>query len=441
MKPSFQDGSFTVPPAPPIRGPVVAGIAIGLLFFGGFGLWAATAPISSAAIASGAVRVEGNRKTVQHLEGGMIERIFVREGDAVEQGEVLIALDRTQAAAHRDALHGRYVALQAEKARLRAERDGAEGIDFTDALEGLGDDPRVSEIVAGQQQIFETRRQSTDRQVDILQQRIAQLRSQIDGIQGQVEAEERQLELIRLETDDVQRLLDKGLERKSRLLALQRETARLQGKRADHLAQIARAGQSIGEAELQILNLEDRLAAGIASDLEEVDRQLVATEEDLQTAEDVLQRREIRAPLRGTVVNLRFFTPGGVIESGVPVLDIVPDDDRLVIEAKVSPLDIDVVAADLPAQVRLTAFKRRTTPTLQGRVMQVSADRLADPVSGAPYYSALVEIDGAELQRVEGRSLYPGMPVDVIIETGARTLLQYLVSPIRDSFSHAFREQ
>ncbi len=268
----------------------------------------------------------------------------------------------------------------------------------------------MAEILAGQERIFETRRRRHRGQIGILRQRGEQLASQIEGLRAQVASEDRQLALIAEETADVGSLFKKGLERKARLLALQRQAALLEGSRGEHEAAIARAEQEIGETELQMLNLRDGLAAEVAGELRDVQAKLGPVEEELHAAEDVLRRRDIRAPIAGTVVNLRFFTNGGVIEPGVPVLDIVPQDDRLIVEARVSPLDIDVVAPGLPAQVRLTALKQRRTPTLNGRVVQVSADSLLDERAGTPYYNAQVEIDAEELGRLAGAALYPGMP-------------------------------
>jgi HlyD family type I secretion membrane fusion protein len=431
---------------PPVRAPVLAGLLILLVFCLGFGGWAALAPISSAAIAPGFVRVESNRKTVQHLEGGIIEELRVQDGDIVEAGQVLIRLDRTQAAARHDALLHQYQSLRADESRLVAERDGRDRIAFDDQLEGRRGEPRVAEILAGQESIFETRRRSYQGQIEILEQRIEQLRSEIAGLRAQVSSEDRQLALIAEETADVDLLLVKGLERKSRLLALRRQAALLEGSRGEHSAQIARAEQAIGETELEMFSLEDRLAAEVAEELEEVQSQLAETEEELRAAEDVLRRREIRAPIAGAVMDLQFFTEGGVIEAGVPILDIVPESDRLVIEAKVSPLDIDTVEPGLPAQVRLTAFKQRSTPTLEGRVVQVSADRLSDDSpsdeqAATAFYKADVEIHSAKLARLDGISLYPGMPAEVLIQTGERTLADYLIAPVLDSFARAFREE
>ena len=235
-------------------------------------------------------------------------------------------------------------------------------------------------------------------------------------------------------------MVEKGLERKSRLLALRRQAALLDGSRGEHQAEIARAEQTIGETRLQMLSLADRQAAEVADQLKDVQAQLTETEENLGAAADVLGRSEIRAPIAGTVLGLRFFTVGGVIDPGAPILDIVPEGDRLIVEAQVSPLDIDVVHAELPAQVRLTAFKQRRTPTLGGRVLQISPDRVVDDKSGNAYFKAEIAIDPAELARLKDISLYPGMPAEVLIQTGARTFADYLLRPILDSFARAFRE-
>jgi HlyD family secretion protein len=434
-------GMPEVPRTPPVRAWAVAGIVILATFFLGFGSWAVLAPLSSAAVAPGAVRVEGNRKTVQHLEGGIIQELRVREGDVVQAGQVLIRLDRTQAQARYQALRHQYLSLLAADARLIAEREGRDRIAFPGALENQSSDARVAAIVAGQKRIFETRRRSYRGQIRIFMQRIEQLYSQIAGLEAQVGSEDRQLALIAEETTDVDSLFSKGLERKARLLALRRQAAELAGRRGEHVAEIARAGQAIGETKLQILNLEERMAAEVANELKEVQAELAPTEETLGAAEDVLSRAEIRAPIAGTVVGLRFFTRGAVIGPGAPILDLVPRGDRLVIEARVNPLDIDVVEPGLPAQVRLTAFKQRRTPSLQGRIVQVSADRLDEEPPGTAYFKADVEIDPAAFARLDDISLYPGMPAEVLIMTGDRTLMDYLLAPLTDSFSRAFREE
>jgi HlyD family type I secretion membrane fusion protein len=439
--PALPGAAPAVERRPPIRRPVLAGHLILALFFGGLGSWAALAPLSGAAVAPGTVRVESHRKTVQHLEGGIIAELKVAEGDKVARDQVLVRLDRTQAQARYEAVRNRYQALKATEARLVAEREGHARIPLPEALLSERDDPRLAEILAGQEQVFDTRRRSFDGRSKILEQRIEQLRSQIIGLEAQVASEERQIELIAEETADVQGLLQKGLERKARLLALQRQAALLDGSRAQHLAEIAGAEQAIGETGLQIFNLTDRFAAEVASELSDVQAQLVDTEEEFHAAQDVLRRQDVRAPIAGTVVNLRLFTPGGVIGPSQPILDIVPRDDALLVEAQVRPLDIDVVKPGLDAQVRLTAFRQRNTPTLAGWVRHVSADHFVDEETDAAHYKAEVTIDAEALAQLDGLELYPGMPAEVLIKTGERTLWDFLVTPVKDSFTRAFREQ
>jgi HlyD family secretion protein len=441
MLPARPAAAPAVDRRPAIHRPVLAGYLILVLFFGGLGSWAALAPLSSAAVAPGTVRVESHRKTVQHLEGGIIAALEVGEGDLVARDQVLVRLDPTQAEARYEAVRNRYQSLRATEARLVAEREGYATTRFPVELTSERDDPRVAEILAGQEQIFDTRRRSFAGRSKILQQQVEQLRSQIRGLEAQVTSEERQIELIAEETADVDGLYRKGLERKARLLALQREAALLDGSQAQHLAEIARAEQAIGESELQIFNLTDRFAAEIASELSDVQAQLVDTEEELNAAQDVLRRQNVRAPIAGTVVNLRVFTPGGVIGPSQPILDIVPRDDELLVEAEVRPLDIDVVKPGLEAQVRLTAFKQRSTPTLAGRVRHVSADHFIDERTGATHYKAEVRIDANAQAHLDGLELYPGMPAEVLIMTGTRTLWDFLVTPVKDSFARAFREQ
>jgi HlyD family secretion protein len=431
-----------VAPRPPVGRFVAAGGLVIALFFGGFGAWACLAPLASAAVAHGTVRAEGNRKTVQHLEGGIIGELLVREGDRVAAGQTLIRLDTTAAQSRYEAVRHQRDLYEASQARLLAEQAHAAGLVFPADLEARRGEPRVAMLLANQEEIFATRRQSYGGQRDILHKRIEQLRSQIEGLEAQIVSAERQLELIAAEERTVADLVRKGLERQPRLLDLRRRAAALEGSRAEGRAEIARAEQTIGETELRILALDDEQSEKVATELEKVQAELARTQEELVAAADVLRRRVIAAPIAGTVLNLKFFTPGGVIAPGTPILDIVPAEDRLLIEAQLSPLDIDVVHPGLPAEVRLTAYKQRRTPSLYGHLLQVSADRFIDERSGAPYYKALVEVPAAELARAGDEvALYPGMPTEVMIKTGERTFLDYMMQPLRDSFARAFNEQ
>ena len=431
-----------VPRTPPVGRFVIAGGAIIALFFGGFGTWAGLAPLASAALATGTVRAESNRKTVQHLEGGIIAALLVHEGDHVTAGQTLVRLDTTSAASRHESLRHQRDLLVASRARLMAAQAHADKVVFPDDLEARRSEPRLAMLLSNQERIFETRRQSYVGQRDILLKQIDQLRSQIDGMEAQIDSADRQMALVAKEQKTVTGLVKKGLEREPRLLDLQRRAAALQGSRAESVSAIARAEQAIGETQLKILSLDDEQSEKGAGELEKVQADLARTEEELTAAADVLKRRDIVAPIAGTVLNMKFFTPGGVITPGTPVLDIVPSEDRLLIEAQISPLDIDIVRAGLPAEVRFTAYKSRRTPVLDGRVKQISADRFLDERQGFPYYKALVEVDAKELADMdEPVELYPGMPTEVMIKTGERSFFEYLIQPVRDSFTKAFHEQ
>jgi len=424
-----------------VRGAILAGSAIIVLFFGVLGTWAALAPLESAAIASGTVSVDTNRKTIQHLEGGIVGAILVRDGDVVRRGQVLIRLDVTRPLATRDLLNGRRLAAQALEARLIAERDGRGEIEFPDTLVGQASERKVIETIAGQINIFRARQKAIAGQVKIQEQRIAQISEEIGGLKGQIRSEDMQERLIRSEIADVKVLLEKGLARKPRLLALQRRLAEIEGSRSRNRAAIARARQSIGETRTRISEIGTRLLNEVVAELREVQAELFDLAERIRAAEDVLGRTDIRAPLAGTVVSLQVHTLGGVIAPGAALMDIVPSGVKLVIEAKVDPIDIDVVHVGLEAQVRLTAFSLRNAKPVAGRVTSVSADRLIDERTGQAYYRARIELTEDPAKVFEGATLYPGMPAEVMIVTGSRSALGYIFNPISSSLNRAFREQ
>ena len=430
-----------MPDKPVIDATVKVGLGILSVFFGGLILWGLLAPLSSAAVAPGVVIVDSNRKTVQHLEGGIIREIKVGNGDAVSAGQVLIRLDDAQAAATFNQIRGQLDALEALEARLVAERDGLSEIAFPDPLLARRADPQVAEILSGQQTIFAQRRLTLAGQTDILNQRVVQLEKEIDSRRAQIAAAKRQSLLIGEEIAGVNDLVKKGLERRSRLLALQRQQASLEGQRGEQLGLVARAEQQIGEAELQNISQKNTQMNAVVGELRDIQTQLGDMAERAASARDVLERREIVSPIDGTVVDMKFFTAGGVIGPGEPILDIVPENDELVIEAQVQPIDIDVVQTGLKAQVTLSAFKQRTTPTLDGQVIYVSADSLTDPRTGVPYFATRIEIPADEMDRLGGLELSPGMPAQVMIVTGERTAFQYLFDPLRESLQRAFREQ
>jgi membrane fusion protein, epimerase transport system len=429
-----------VPPDMGIRSAVRLGVIILLVFFGGFGGWAAFVPLSSAAIAPGVVGPETNRKTIQHLEGGVVEDILVKNGDLVQDGDLLLRLESTQSGAVTEQLRSRQLASTILEARLIAERDGAARIVYPQALMNARQDPKFSEAIAAQENIFAARRHGLESQTSILRQRVLQSREEIRGLKDQVTSDDRQLQLVREEIKDLSGLVEKGLAQKPRLLAAQRREAEIEGARAQRMASIARAQQGIGESEMRVIELKTQRLNEVVAELRDVQVELAEVYERLRAAEDVLRRIEIRAPIAGTVVALTVFTRGGVVAPGQKLLDIVPRDDRLIIEAQVSPQDIDVVYAGLPAQVRFTAFSQRSLRPLEAKVMTVSADRLVDEKSGQSYYSARVELLEEPSKVLDEALIQAGMPAEVMIVTGKRTALSYLVRPLFVGASRAFRE-
>lgn len=424
---------------PPIRRLAMIGLALAALGFGGFGVWAAVAPLASAAVAPGVIAADSNRKSVQHLEGGIIAEILARDGDRVEAGQPLMRLDDLETRTMLAQFEAQRGALLAQEARLIAERDGATAVVFPPEL--TGGDKTLAEAVNGQQRIFASRRASLEGRTQVTRQRIAQIKAQIAALEAQRKAGGEQLALIAEEIRGVEEMVNKGLERRPRLLGLMRQAVELEGTQGEFANRIAQAEEAIAQAELEILGLEADRASEVAIELRDVQARRAELEERLVAARGRWVRRDILAPTAGVVMNLRYFAPGAVAPPGGTILDLVPQDDRLVVEAQVNPTDIDVVHLGLPAKVILSAFKSRAVPPLDGVVIRVSADALKDERSGLTYYAARIEIGPDQLKLLPDVTLVPGMPVETLIVTGERTLLQYLTQPVRDSMRRAFREE
>lgn len=423
-----------------VRGPVLFGLVIIFLFFGAFVGWAAFAPLGSAAIAQGVVSVEGNRKSVQHLEGGIVSEIKIKDGDFVSEGDVLIVLDEVQSKASVEIIRSRRAIALAQKARLIAERDNLDSIPFPEWLLERKDEPNIKEAMQGQQNIFDSRRTSREGQITILKQKASQLEEEIKGLEGQVTSSDRQISLIREEIKDVESLVKKSLAKRPRLRALQRNLAELSGNRSQNISRIAQTRQAIGEVELQINELSNAMIDEVVAELRDVQAQIFDLEEQTRASEDVFDRTEIRAPTDGYVVNLKVHTTGGVIKPGETILDIVPDNVQLIVEAQVNTKDIDSVYIDAPAQIRFPAFSQRFSLPAEGKVLSVSADSLEDERTGSYYYLARVQIENLENAEIKVTQLRPGMQADVMILTGERTALDYFVNPIILSFNRALRE-
>jgi HlyD family secretion protein/epimerase transport system membrane fusion protein len=422
--------------------PVLIGYLVVGLFFGGLGAWATMAHISSAAVASGVVSPEGSRKTIQHLEGGIIAEILVDDGDEVKAGQPLVVLQETQARAAFEVLEGDRQLLAARLARLLAEQMRQEEITFPDwLLQAEPEDAELRQILASQRDLFSTRREVHDGRKAIGQKRIDELNEEISGLKSQIVNQRRQLKLIDEEITMKEKLVDKGMIPRPELLELQRMKADIQGEIAENTAGIARARQSIGETELQIVNEDSRRMDDIVNEMSETRSELASVEERLFAQRDVLERTVVTAPVAGIIVQKRFHTTGGVVGPAQPILDIVPQDTQLLIDARVRPVDIDEVAIGQEARVHFLALVERRLPQIKGIVMKVSADSLLDEVTGQSHYLAQVQVPAKELAKLgEDTRITPGMPAEVLIVTGERTFLEYLIQPLLDSLRRSFRE-
>jgi len=433
------------PPAPADAPPVetsdasprrVGGLII-LLVFGGFGLWSLLAPLDSAALAPGVVAVEGHRKTVQHFEGGIVRRILVREGERVEEGEPLVELDATQARAELGIVMGQFYSVRALADRLAAERADAASIEFSPKLDV--DDERASEAILNERSIFEARREERRGKVNVLELQIEQLQAQIEGLEALVASKRSVAKLLDEEIDDLSALLDEGYVDKQRLRELQRSRSSLLGDIADHESSIAASRVRIGESRQEILQLERTFITEVADQIAEAQAQLFEIGQRRLALEDRNRRVVLRAPVAGIAFGMSTHTIGGVVKPGDTLLEIVPEDDELIINARVAPADIDRVEVGTEAEIRFSAFKN--TYTVTGTLTKVSADRLIDKESGMPYYAADVVIDRDELvQRLGEGELLPGMPAEVLIKTGERTLFQYLVTPASNMLARSMIE-
>jgi len=428
------------PPRPRTRGVIALGLVVMIGFFGGFLAWAVFVPLAEAAIAPGVIKVEGQRRTLQHLEGGMVREILVRDGDRVRAGQVVMRLDDVQSGAAVEGLRAQRWALLAQTARLDAEQARQGEVGFPPEVAQTRD-VRAMEAVAGQRSLFEARQASLQSQLAVLDTRRDQSRATILSAEGQLAGSRRQLDLIRQEEQMRRGLVSQGLARLPELLAVQRAQAGLEGSIVDIQGQIARARAAIAEAEGQRqATLEQRLQE-VSTERRDVAQRLADVEERLRAASDVATRRDIVATEDGTIVNLRVFTVGAVLRPGDPVMDVIPDQDRLVAEVNVQPMDIDVVYPGLQAELRLPAFKQRLVPYLHGHVSFVAADVTTDPATRMSHYRAYVVIDREQLERLPSVFLASGMPVEAHVQIGKRSFWRYMTQPMRDSLHRAFKEQ
>jgi len=418
-------------------GSIRAGLIILFLFFGCFGGWAAIAPLNAAVVGDAVVKVEGNRKSVQHLDGGVVKELRVREGDTVAAGDVLIVLDDTIARAELDVLLQQVIDLRAVQARLLAERDGATEITFPPELS----DANAAAAMDNQRREFVSRLAAIAGQTGILNERRSQLTAQIIGSEAQVQALRDQLDSVLGERKKLQKLYDKGLIEQPRLLQLDRTAKGLEGQIASIVATIASSRRAIEENAQLVLQLSRDRLAEVTQQLSEVQSKLLDLAPRQRAAATALERTEVRSPYAGRVVDLAIFSVGGVIGRGERLLDIVPAAPTLVVEAKIRVEDIADIAPGMRAEVHFTSYKQRITPLIHGSVSDISADRLTDPRTQVPYYVAHIAVDAGELAASPEIQLYPGMPAAVMITTKERTALDYVVGPLFASLDYSFRER
>lgn len=426
---------------PEIKSNVFFGLMALLCFFGIFILWSVISHLESGAVATGKVVVDSHAKEIEHLEGGIVRKIFVKDGDLVEKGDPLIKLDDLQEKARLKIFQGQTNTWLSEEARLIAELSESQHIDFPTMINNQKKDKKVKKLMERQILLFNANNESYHGASNILKQRIEQLNGEIASLQSQVISAKTQLKYINEEVEMVATLERKKLIERPRLLALLREQARLEGERDKNIALIEKTKQKIGETELKLMAIKDNRQKELLSRLHEIQAELATNMERFIAAKDVLDRTLIRSPRRGLVMGMNIHTIGGVIGPGEKLLNLIPSQDQLIIEAKVDPLDIDVVYPGLPAKIRLTAFKQRSTPTLTGKVVTVSADSIADEVTGKNYFMAKIVVSHDDLMRLKRIKLYPGMPAEVLIVTDKRSPFNYFTTPITNSFSKAFREQ
>ena len=416
-------------------------IRAGLLAIGlgaaAFGAWAAFAPLSGAIIALGYVKVDLNRKVVQHQEGGTVSAIRVRDGDRVKQGQELVVLDDVRIDAQLDLLRTQLDSERAKAARLEAERAYAAKPVFPEELVLRKNRPKVAEQLARELTLFRARRDALETQIAVLRRQIEETRGEIAALAEQLAAEERALKLQKEELAANQRLLDQGYVQKTRVLTLNRAVAEYEARHGEHRAQLSQARQRSQELELRILSMRNGYAQSAADELKESTSRIFDLEERIRPSRDAAFRQKITAPIDGEVVGLRVFSVGAVVGPRDVLMEIVPEDKRLIVEARIRPEDINHVRSGSAADVRLTAYQQRTTPLVQGTVTYVSGDRLVESQTGVPYYTVHVDVPPEALGDLR---LQAGMPAEVFVRTDERTTFDYLLAPVTSYFRRAMRE-
>ena len=409
-------------------------IAVGAFALGG---WAVFAPLSGAVIAPGYVKVDLNRKVVQHQEGGIVRAIRVRDGDKVKEGQELLLLDDVRIDAQLDLLRTQLDGERAKAGRLEAERAYAPKPKFP---KDLADQPRMTEIIERENALFRARRDAVETQVALLRAQIKESVQEAAALNEQIAAEEKALKLQKEELVANERLLEQGYIQKTRILTLQRAVAEYEARFGEHKAELSKSRQRSSELELRILTMKNQYAQTASDELKDTTTRIFDLEERIRPSKDAAERQRILSPIDGEVVGLRVFSQGGVIGPREVLMEIVPDEKRLIVEARIRPEDINHVRTGSEADVRLTAYQQRTTPLVPGSVIYVSGDRLVDQQSGAPYYVVQIDVPADALAQAGNLKLQAGMPAEVFIRTDSRTAADYLLAPVTSYLRRAMRE-
>lgn len=409
--------------------------------FLGFLAWAALAPLDSGVTAPGEIVVDSKRQKIQHLTGGIIEEILVRDGDHVERDQIVLRLNRTRIQAELAIVRAQLLSSLAVEARLVAERDRRPELVFPPSvMEARAQDARVEEVVSTQSQLFETRRRALSNELSILDESIRGLNEQIKGIEAQQIGKNRQLAILGEELASLQVLFEEGYVPRNRIFELERAIADTEARRSEDTASIGRAQAALSEARLRKIQREQEFAKEVETQLTSIQREVDSLEQRRISLQEDLERVDIRAPVSGVVVGLRVHSAGGVVRPGEDILELVPDGEPLVVEARIPTQSIELVHVGLDAMVRFSALSR-LNPVVEGRVINVSADSLVDERTGVPYYKARIEVSPDELARLTYERIVPGMPAEVVVKTGEHSVLYYLLKPIFDHVFTAFRER
>lgn len=422
-----------------LGGRVAAGLAFGVLLLAGAGGWAATAELTGAVIATGAVKVDRNLKAIQHRDGGIVSEIAVREGDFVKAGQVLLRLDDAQTRAELSIVRGQLAELSIRKGRLMAERDGLDRMELPKLSDEAGQ--HIDDVVRGETRLLEGNLRNRKTQIEQLTLSIEQLGEEISGLEAQHAAKLDEVAIIETEQRKIKGLVDRKLIESSRVFTTNRELARLNGETAEIGAGIARAKVQISEIRLQIIAVGDAARTQAQHDLSTVEPKLAELKERAAAIEDRLHRADIRSPIAGIVNELAVNTLGGVITPAEKLVTIVPEGAELKIEARLAPTDIDQVHIGQAAKLRFSAFNQRTTPELAGEIAYVSAATSIDQATGQPHYIAEIRVSDGEMAKLGENKLRPGMPLEVFVATEDRTAISYLAKPLLDQFQRALREQ